>query len=124
MKKTLLYILLLCTTNVFAGITTYTFTDKQWASKQGTIACDGKNDGWISDKDGTEYSSLYQIGVKVTAKGTGAGATSVQSFTNVRRLTINYATTRLQARAVFAFKSAKIAPSTRYSHSLIPTTET
>lgn len=93
MKKTLLYILLLCTTNVFAGITTYTFTDKQWASKQGTIACDGKNDGWISDKDGTEYSSLYQIGVKVTAKGAGAGATSVQSFTNVRRLTINYATT-------------------------------
>ena len=93
MKKTLLYILLLCTTNVFAGITTYTFTDKQWASKQGTIACDGKTDGWISDKDGTEYSSLYQIGVKVTAKGTGAGATSVQSFTNVRRLTIHYATT-------------------------------
>lgn len=93
MKKTLLYILLLCTTNVFAGITTYTFTDKQWASKQGTVACDGKNDGWISDKDGTEYSSLYQIGVKVTAKGTGAGATSVQSFTNVRRLTVNYATT-------------------------------
>lgn len=93
MKKTLLYILLLCTTNVFAGITTYTFTDIQWASKQGTVACDGKNDGWISDKDGTEYSSLYQIGVKVTAKGTGAGATSVQSFTNVRRLTINYATT-------------------------------
>ena len=93
MKKTLLYILLLCTTNVFAGITTYTFTDKQWASKQGTVACDGKNDGWISDKDGTEYSSSYQIGVKVTANGTGAGATSVQSFTNVRRLTINYATT-------------------------------
>lgn len=93
MKKTLLYILLLCTTNVFAGITTYTFTDKQWASKQGIVACDGKTDGWISDKDGTEYSSLYQIGVKVTAKGTGAGATSVQSFTNVRRLTINYATT-------------------------------
>lgn len=93
MKKTLLYILLLCTTHTFAGITTYTFTDTQWASKQGTIACDGKTDGWISDKDGTEYSSSYQIGVKVTAKGTGAGATSVQSFTNVRRLTINYATT-------------------------------
>lgn len=93
MKKTLLYILLLCTTHTFAGITTYTFTDTQWASKQGTVACDGKTDGWISDKDGTGYSSLYQIGVKVTAKGTGAGATSVQSFTNVRRLTINYATT-------------------------------
>ena len=93
MKKALLYILLLCTTHTFAGITTYTFTDKQWASKQGTVACDGKTDGWISDKDGTEYNSSYQIGVKVTAKGTGAGATSVQSFTNVRRLTINYATT-------------------------------
>lgn len=93
MKKALLYILLLCTTHTFAGITTYTFTDPQWASKQGTVACDGKTDGWISDKDGTEYSNSYQIGVKVTAKGTGAGATSVQSFTNVRRLTINYATT-------------------------------
>lgn len=93
MKKALLYILLLCTTHTFAGITTYTFTDKQWASKQGTVACDGKTDGWISDKGGTEYSNSYQIGVKVTAKGTGAGATSVQSFTNVRRLTINYATT-------------------------------
>lgn len=93
MKKALLYILLLCTTHTFAGITTYTFTDKQWASKQGTVACDGKTDGWISDKDGTEYNSSYQIGVKVTAQGTGAGATSVQSFTNVRRLTINYATT-------------------------------
>lgn len=93
MKKALLYILLLCTTHTFAGITTYTFTDKQWASKQGTVACDGKTDGWISDKDGTEYNSSYQIGVKVTAEGTGAGATSVQSFTNVRRLTVNYATT-------------------------------
>ena len=93
MKKALLYILLLCTTHTFAGITTYTFTNPQWASKQGTVACDGKTDGWISDKDGTEYNSSYQIGVKVTAQGTGAGATSVQSFTNVRRLTINYATT-------------------------------
>ena len=93
MKKALLYILLLCTTHTFAGITTYTFTTPQWASKQGTVACDGKTDGWISDKDGAEYSNSYQIGVKVTAKGTGAGATSVQSFTNVRRLTINYATT-------------------------------
>ena len=93
MKKALLYILLLCTTHTFAGITTYTFTNPQWASKQGTVACDGKTDGWISDKDGTEYSNSYQIGVKVTAQCTGAGATSVQSFTNVRRLTINYATT-------------------------------
>lgn len=93
MKKALLYILLLCTTHTFAGITTYTFTTPQWASKQGTVACDGKTDGWISGKDGAEYSNSYQIGVKVTAKGTGAGATSVQSFTNVRRLTINYATT-------------------------------
>lgn len=93
MKKALLYILLLCTTHTFAGITTYTFTNPRWASKQGTVACDGKTDGWISDKDGTEYNSSYQIGVKVTARGTGAGASSVQSFTNVRRLTINYATT-------------------------------
>lgn len=95
MKKTttLLLTLLLLSANTFAGITTYTFTNAQWTSKQGTTACDGKTDGWISDKDGNDYSSAYQIGVKVTAKGTGAGATSVRSFTGVRRLTFNYATT-------------------------------
>lgn len=93
MKKTFLFTLLLLSANAFAGVTVYTFTNAQWGSKQGTVLCDGKTDGWISNQDGNDYSSTYQIGVKVTAQGTGAGATSVRSFTDVRRLTFNYATT-------------------------------
>ena len=93
MKKTFLFVLLCVAADMFAGITTYTFTNKQWGSKQGTTACDGKTDGWVSDQDGNEYSSSYQIGVQVTKNGTGAGATSVRSFADVRRLTFNYATT-------------------------------
>lgn len=88
-----MFTLLVLSAKVFAGITSYTFTNAQWGSRQGTVVCDSKTDGWISDKDGNAYSSAYQIGVQVTAKGTGAGATSVRSFTNVRRLTFNYATT-------------------------------
>ncbi len=76
-----------------AGITTYTFTSAKWASRQGTTPCDGSTDGWISDQDAFDYSGTYQIGVKVTSKYTGAGATSVKSFNRVRRLTLNYATT-------------------------------
>lgn len=93
MKKSFLFVLLLCATNAFAGITTYTFTDIQWNSRQGSVACDNRTDGWLSNQPGNNYSSTYQIGVQVTAKGTGAGATSVKSFSRVRRLTVNYATT-------------------------------
>ncbi len=76
-----------------AGITTYTFTSAEWASRQGTTPCDITTDGWISDKDAAGYSSSYSIGVQVTQNYTGAGATSVKSFNHVRRLTLNYATT-------------------------------
>lgn len=93
MKKSFLFVLLLCATNAFAGITTYTFTDTQWNSRQGSSACDNRTDGWLSNQAGNNYSNAYQIGVQVTAKGTGAGATSVKSFSRVRRLTVNYATT-------------------------------
>lgn len=68
-----------------AGITTYTFTAKNWTSNPA--------DGWVSDKDGESFESTYQKGVKVTANYSGAGATSVNTFTNVRRITLNYATT-------------------------------
>ena len=76
-----------------AGVSTYMFTDKDWHSKAGGSACDNTTDGWVSDKAGNDYSGNYQIGVKVTAKTTGAGATSVQTFEKVRRVTFNYATT-------------------------------
>ena len=87
--------IVLCAFSGFAqaGITTYTFTSTKWASRQGTTPCDGTTDGWTSNKDAADYSSSYQIGVKVTSGFTGAGATSVKSFNRVRRLTLNYATT-------------------------------
>lgn len=68
-----------------AGITTYTFKAENWTSNPA--------DGWVSDKDGESFESTYQKGVKVTANYSGAGATSVNTFTNVRRITLNYATT-------------------------------
>lgn len=72
-----------------AGITTYTFTAKNWTSNPAG--------GWVSDKDGESFETStnpnFQNGVKVTANYSGAGATSVNTFTNVRRITLNYATT-------------------------------
>ncbi len=76
-----------------AGVTTYTFTSAQWASKQGTTACDGTTDGWHCDKAGESISTSYQIGVRITKNYSGAGATSVLTFHHVQRLTFNYATT-------------------------------
>lgn len=98
MKKSLFTIFVLLTSgilsnSVLAGITTYTFTSKDWQSKQGTTVCDGKTDGWTCDKEAYGYSGSYSIGVQVTSKLSGAGATTVRSFSDVRRVSINYATT-------------------------------
>ena len=81
-----------------AGVITYTFTSLKWASKVGATVCDGTTDGWISNKDASEYSAgrldseqrLYSCGVGVKTGTTGAGATSVQTFTDVRRVTVNF----------------------------------
>ena len=81
-----------------AGVTTYTFTSLKWASKVGATACDGKTDGWICDKEATEYASgrtdaqgrLYSCGVGVKTGTSGAGATSVVAFEEVRRITFNF----------------------------------
>ena len=83
---------------MYAGVTTYTFTSKTWTSKVGATVCDGTTDGWKSDKDADSYSAgrnaadgrLYSCGVGVIKNVSGAGATSVQSFTDVRRVTINF----------------------------------
>lgn len=81
----------------YAGITTYQFTSIQWASRVGATACDGKTDGWKSDKDASDYSKgyptdapYYSIGVSVKTGTSGAGATSIKSFTNVRQITFNF----------------------------------
>ncbi len=76
-----------------AGITTYTFTSAQWASRQGTTVCDGTTDGWQCNQAAAGYSGSYATGVQVTKGYSGAGATSVQTFHKVRRLIVNYATT-------------------------------
>lgn len=72
-----------------AGISTFTFTSIDWKTSPAN--------GWTSDKEGAAYETStnpnFQNGVKVTAAYSGAGATSVHSFTKVRRITLNYATT-------------------------------
>ena len=101
MKKRIIVLfaaLLSSLTSLQAGVTTYTFTSLKWASKVGATVCDGTTDGWVSDKDATEYAAgrtdaegrLYSCGVGVKTGTTGAGATSVVTFEDVRRITINF----------------------------------
>ena len=97
-KRLLITILLLMPLMLRAGVTTYTFTSIKWASKVGATACDGKTDGWISDKDASDYNagriyadqSLHMSGVSVKTGTSGAGCTSVLSFEDVRQITVNF----------------------------------
>lgn len=81
-----------------ATTTTYTFKSLKWASAVGTVNTDGKTDGWVCDKEATDYSAgytdaqgrLYSCGVGVKRTSTGAGATSVIEFRNVRQVIVNY----------------------------------
>ena len=83
---------------VDAGVTTYTFTSKKWASKIDATPCDGTTDGWICNKEAYEYNTgrldaqgrLYSQGVSVKTSTSGAGATSVLEFEEVRRITVNF----------------------------------
>lgn len=100
MKKICLFISLLCCIPVYliAGITTYTFTSVKWASKIDATPCNGTTDGWICDKEAYEYSTgytnaeglPYSKGVSVKTSTSGAGATSVLEFEDVRRITFNF----------------------------------
>lgn len=99
MKRILLaFVLAFGVCPLFAGVTTYTFTSLQWASKVGATVCDGTTDGWISNQDATEYNAgrldaqgkLYSCGVGVKTGTSGAGATSVITFEDVRRITFNF----------------------------------
>ena len=87
--------------NVFATSTTYTFSSEAWKSAVGSVVCDGVTDGWLSDKAGSSYDSgrtyadgsLHGAGVKVEKAATGAGATSVIVFENVRKVVVNFCVT-------------------------------
>lgn len=104
----ILFTCLCACTYIRAGITTYEFKNIKWASQVGATACDGKTDGWVSDKDGSEYMTgrvdaqgrLYSQGVSVKTGTSGAGATSVRSFTNVRRIDFNFCQNSSKGRGV------------------------
>ena len=99
MRKGLAIIILalLCNT-LLGGVTTYTFTSKDWKSKVDATVCDGKSDGWICDKEAYDYSQgytdasgrIYSRGVSVKTGTSGAGATSVVVFENIRMIDINF----------------------------------
>ena len=99
---TTLFALMLCGSAAFATSTTYTFTNKSWKSQVGSVVCDGTTDGWKSDKDGSDYwpgntqytdGLLRDKGVKVNKNETGAGATSVLEFENIRKVIVNFCVT-------------------------------
>ena len=84
--------------SLFAINSMYEFVSTKWETKVGTIKTDGKTDGWTSDKDASDYNAgrydaenrLYSAGVGVKTGTTGAGATSVLSFQNVRKIIVNF----------------------------------
>ena len=81
-----------------AGITTYSFVSKDWISQVNATTCDGVADGWVCDKEAYSYAEgytdaqgrIYGRGVSVKTGTTGAGATSVVHFENVRIIDINF----------------------------------
>lgn len=101
MKKIFLFLgFVVLSAALFATQTTYTFYDKQWSSKVGTVKV-SVTDGWVCDVAGADYSEGKQTpqgymyaGVQVTSGDAykNAGATSVLSFTDIRRLVFNYRT--------------------------------
>lgn len=98
MKKILLILFTLVSLMAEAGITTYEFTSTNWGSRSGTITCDGTTDGWTCNMAASEVGSartnatgeLMYAGVGVKTSTSGAGATSVKTFTDVRQLTFNF----------------------------------
>ncbi len=93
-----------------AAQTTYTFTSEAWASKVGTTVTDGTTDGWKSIQKGLDYSigretpqGLNGQGVHITTTVTGASAESVFSFTEVRRLVLNYCTNNKKGSGTVVF---------------------
>lgn len=108
MKKIFTFMLLFSVTMAWSGVTTYTFTSKTWTSRVDATICDGKTDGWLSDKDAYDYyagstyadGSLNSRGVSVKTSTPDAGATSVVAFTDVRRITFNLCQNSSKGRGV------------------------
>lgn len=103
---------------IYSGITTYTFTSVDWASKVGSTVCDRTTDGWVCDKAASDYNAgriyadgtLHSAGVSVKTGSTGAGATSVLEFTDVRRITFNFCQNASDGRGVIYVKVGNNEP--------------
>lgn len=109
MKKLLLIcITCACACIAYASVTTYTFTSVNWDSKVGATVCDKTTDGWICDLAAYEVGTarydaqnrLMYAGVGVKTSTSGAGATSVVSFTNVRSIEVNFCQNSSKGRGV------------------------
>ena len=124
-KSFLLLILFVVPAWVYAGVTTYTFTSVKWASKVGATVCDGSSDGWVSDKDASDYNagrtyadgSLHDAGVSVKTGSTGAGATSVLEFTDVRRVTFNFCQNSSKGKGIIYVQIGDNKPDSIVVHS-------
>ncbi len=127
MRKYILTLLaIFCLSSLYAGITTYTFTSTKWASKVGSTVCDGTTDGWVSDKDGSSYADprydaqgrlMYQgVGVTSSPSYSGAGATSVLSFEDVRRVTFNFCQNSSKGKGVIYVQVGANAPDSIVVH--------
>ena len=100
MMKYLLSIVLVCVAllHSHAETTVYTFTSKDWKSAINATVCDGKTDGWMCDKEAYDYqvgyvdaqNRVYGRGVSVKTGTSGAGATSIVTFEEVRSVDINF----------------------------------
>ena len=112
------FLLFLFPLSVAGGVTTYTFTSLKWASRVGANACDGKTDGWVCDKEATEYAAgrnaadgrLYSCGVGVKTGTSGAGCTSVLAFEEVRRVTVNFCQNSSKGRGVIYVQVGENGP--------------
>lgn len=95
-----------------AGVTEYVFTSASWASRVGAEVCDGVSDGWHCDQAATDYSAgytdaqgrRYSQGVSVKTGSSGAGATSVRSFTHVRQMTLRFCQNSSKGKGVFYYQ--------------------
>jgi len=105
---------------LMAGVTTYTFTSVKWASRVDATVCDGVTDGWICDKEASDYNagrtyadgSLNSAGVGVKTGSSGAGATSVVTFEEVRQLTVNFCQNASKGRGTIHVQVGNNAPYT------------
>ena len=113
MKRNISILVLACLCmGAFAARTTYTFTSLDWKSQVGTVATDGKTDGWVANGTANACHKgnvaadgrVYDKGVQVTTAKSGAGATSVLAFNNVRRIGVNFCQNASKGQGAIVFR--------------------